>query len=63
MPEKLARDNTLAYYENSKIADKKVLQHWPQIAAELKEIDLQMERAEHALNWNSEGLIVSFSES
>ena len=22
---------------------------------ELKEIDLQLERAEHALNWNSEG--------
>jgi hypothetical protein len=25
------------------------------IEDELKEIDLQLERAEHALNWNSEG--------
>ena len=26
------------------------------IACELKEVDLQLERAEHALNWNSEGI-------
>ena len=26
------------------------------IASELKEVDLQLERAEHALNWNSEGI-------
>ena len=25
------------------------------ISSELAEIDLQLERAEHALNWNSEG--------
>jgi hypothetical protein len=25
------------------------------ISGELKEIDLQLERAEHAINWNSEG--------
>ena len=26
------------------------------LASELKEVDLQLERAEHALNWNSEGI-------
>lgn len=44
----------MACYNRLKKNTKKV--EYDLIAGELKEIDLQLERAEHALNWNSEGL-------
>ena len=43
----------MACYNRLKKNTKKV--EYDLIAGELKEIDLQLERAEHALNWNSEG--------
>ncbi len=46
---------TVSCYNHLKKNTKKV--EFDLISAELSEIDLQLERAEHALNWNSEGLI------
>jgi hypothetical protein len=43
---------TVACYNRLKKKTKKV--EFDLIASELAEIDLQLERAEHALNWNSE---------
>jgi len=46
---------TVSCYNRLKTCTKKV--EFDLIADELADIDLQLERAEHALNWNSEGLI------
>lgn len=47
-------DQTVTNYNLLKTNTKPV--EYLLIQAEVHEIDLQLERAEHALNWNSEGL-------
>ena len=47
-------DITVDNYNTMKMKTTKV--EYDLIADELKEIDLQLERAEHALNWNSENI-------
>ena len=47
-------DVTVDNYNRLKTSTQKV--EYDLIADELKEIDIQLERAEHALNWNSEGI-------
>jgi hypothetical protein len=52
------QDTTVTCYNRLKNQTKKV--EYDLIASELAEIDLQLERAEHALNWNSEGSKICF---
>jgi dynein heavy chain len=47
-------DQTVAHYNKLKTTTKPV--EYKLISQEVDEIDLQLERAEHALNWNSEGI-------
>ena len=48
-------DQTVNHYNYLKSNTKPV--EFLLIEAEVKEIDLQLERAEHALNWNSDGIV------